>query len=149
MFLVYCFSSGRRHTRCALVTGVQTCALPIYWSSRSTRWATHAAALKDEDRVLKAWEAGESGASEKVVTPPPAPDTLAVVIPLADGMLWKGDSTEKTNFAHLWAIADILGRGTRLDDIDTHAVDKVIKGLAKLGKADGTINRYLSHLRTF
>src|SRR3546814_3831145 len=24
-------SSRRRHTRCALVTGVQTCALPIYW----------------------------------------------------------------------------------------------------------------------
>src|SRR3546814_1583780 len=29
----YCFiSSRRRHTRCALVTGVQTCALPI-WSA--------------------------------------------------------------------------------------------------------------------
>src|SRR3546814_1570781 len=28
------FSSRRRHTRCALVTGVQTCALPIYvWGS--------------------------------------------------------------------------------------------------------------------
>src|SRR3546814_1274458 len=27
-FLVF-FSSRRRHTRCALVTGVQTCALPI------------------------------------------------------------------------------------------------------------------------
>src|SRR3546814_5881957 len=27
---LYFFSSGRRHTRCALVTGVQTCALPIY-----------------------------------------------------------------------------------------------------------------------
>src|SRR3546814_7933546 len=30
--VVYCFfffSSRRRHTRCALVTGVQTCALPI------------------------------------------------------------------------------------------------------------------------
>src|SRR3546814_8711744 len=26
------FSSRRRHTRCALVTGVQTCALPIYGS---------------------------------------------------------------------------------------------------------------------
>src|SRR3546814_1305623 len=25
------FSSRRRHTRCALVTGVQTCALPISW----------------------------------------------------------------------------------------------------------------------
>src|SRR3546814_3772853 len=28
--LCFCFSSRRRHTRCALVTGVQTCALPIY-----------------------------------------------------------------------------------------------------------------------
>src|SRR3546814_6889552 len=37
-YLVSCcfvFSSRRRHTRCALVTGVQTCALPIWpaiWS---------------------------------------------------------------------------------------------------------------------
>src|SRR3546814_8350014 len=33
LWLCYCFffffSSRRRHTRCALVTGVQTCALPI------------------------------------------------------------------------------------------------------------------------
>src|SRR3546814_9822143 len=28
-FFVFFFSSRRRHTRCALVTGVQTCALPI------------------------------------------------------------------------------------------------------------------------
>src|SRR3546814_5166955 len=42
MFLVYVhcafclyffFSSRRRHTRCALVTGVQTCALPIFTQS--------------------------------------------------------------------------------------------------------------------
>src|SRR3546814_15220437 len=26
----FLFSGSRRHTRCALVTGVQTCALPIY-----------------------------------------------------------------------------------------------------------------------
>src|SRR3546814_10456702 len=32
------FSSRRRHTRCALVTGVQTCALPIYaWQGPSLR----------------------------------------------------------------------------------------------------------------
>src|SRR3546814_5216177 len=35
LFVVVClfgffFSSRRRHTRCALVTGVQTCALPIF-----------------------------------------------------------------------------------------------------------------------
>src|SRR3546814_10908941 len=30
MYFLFFFSSRRRHTRCALVTGVQTCALPIY-----------------------------------------------------------------------------------------------------------------------
>src|SRR3546814_2613402 len=29
-FVFFFFSSRRRHTRCALVTGVQTCALPIF-----------------------------------------------------------------------------------------------------------------------
>src|SRR3546814_4583380 len=28
-YVIFVFSSRRRHTRCALVTGVQTCALPI------------------------------------------------------------------------------------------------------------------------
>src|SRR3546814_6941560 len=40
---LFCFfSSRRRHTRCALVTGVQTCALPIYLSLRSRRAARRA-----------------------------------------------------------------------------------------------------------
>src|SRR3546814_7489240 len=30
VFVFLFFSSRRRHTRCALVTGVQTCALPIF-----------------------------------------------------------------------------------------------------------------------
>src|SRR3546814_13095592 len=30
---MFFFSSRRRHTRCALVTGVQTCALPIFFCS--------------------------------------------------------------------------------------------------------------------
>src|SRR3546814_4778109 len=29
MIFIFFFSSRRRHTRCALVTGVQTCTLPI------------------------------------------------------------------------------------------------------------------------
>src|SRR3546814_16526987 len=32
--ILFFFSSRRRHTRCALVTGVQTCALPIYDHAR-------------------------------------------------------------------------------------------------------------------
>src|SRR3546814_3456652 len=37
MFVIvggFFFSSRRRHTRCALVTGVQTCALPIWLQPR-------------------------------------------------------------------------------------------------------------------
>src|SRR3546814_16772741 len=39
------FSIGRRHTRCALVTGVQTCALPICNSPLLTRPRTDRAPL--------------------------------------------------------------------------------------------------------
>src|SRR3546814_8841424 len=35
VFVCFFFSSRRRHTRCALVTGVQTCALPIL----ATAWS--------------------------------------------------------------------------------------------------------------
>src|SRR3546814_11301943 len=35
MRISFFISSRRRHTRCALVTGVQTCALPIFWVPRS------------------------------------------------------------------------------------------------------------------
>src|SRR3546814_4810303 len=41
---VFCFfSSRRRHTRCALVTGVQTCALPIWPALVSTTTSCPAA----------------------------------------------------------------------------------------------------------
>src|SRR3546814_3886126 len=40
---VFFFSSRRRHTRCALVTGVQTCALPI-WPGKG-KWRDANAAL--------------------------------------------------------------------------------------------------------
>src|SRR3546814_9645175 len=42
MFFFF-FSSRRRHTRCALVTGVQTCALPICMDA--TAWVSLAMAV--------------------------------------------------------------------------------------------------------
>src|SRR3546814_6763852 len=39
--VLFFFSSRRRHTRCALVTGVQTCALPISAQRRRPRHAHH------------------------------------------------------------------------------------------------------------
>src|SRR3546814_5696661 len=40
------FSSGVRHTRCALVTGVQTCALPIFIGAMRDRTVTPSLILK-------------------------------------------------------------------------------------------------------
>src|SRR3546814_10872798 len=57
------FSSRRRHTRCALVTGVQTCALPIstegvrprlfYWTSKSEKAEVEEAEQKAEPLLQK------------------------------------------------------------------------------------------------
>src|SRR3546814_13344394 len=47
------FSSRRRHTRCALVTGVQTCALPIYHRRRHL------------SRSSEAWRARTAGRSRR------------------------------------------------------------------------------------
>src|SRR3546814_5591844 len=38
LFRFFFFSSRRRHTRCALVTGVQTCALPISHLQRAEQF---------------------------------------------------------------------------------------------------------------
>src|SRR3546814_8177456 len=40
LYYFFFFSSRRRHTRCALVTGVQTCALPIFRAKVSTSGST-------------------------------------------------------------------------------------------------------------
>src|SRR3546814_3948362 len=47
------FSSRRRHTRCALVTGVQTCALPISTKSQSAEAYGEIKALKAEIEETK------------------------------------------------------------------------------------------------
>src|SRR3546814_2163596 len=48
----FLFSSRRRHTRCALVTGVQTCALPIYLQRHGQKVL-----------LLDAWGAGHARSS--------------------------------------------------------------------------------------
>src|SRR3546814_3169382 len=53
LFVFFVFSSRIRHTRCALVTGVQTCALPISsTSSASARSAPTRACCVDADSLL-------------------------------------------------------------------------------------------------
>src|SRR3546814_2724236 len=47
------FSSRRRHTRCALVTGVQTCALPISVAMEVVETHTEVEALLLESNLIK------------------------------------------------------------------------------------------------
>src|SRR3546814_1022471 len=59
MFCICFFSSRRRHTRCALVTGVQTCALPIFAAGdfahdlarRATGRTRHTSARHEADAI--------------------------------------------------------------------------------------------------
>src|SRR3546814_10689727 len=51
------FSSRRRHTRCALVTGVQTCALPIYLPGRGKMWAKQLLGTYQGILQVDAWQA--------------------------------------------------------------------------------------------
>src|SRR3546814_8004523 len=63
MVLVHvCFSSRRRHTSCALVTGVQTCALPISGAFLEFH-GSGLASLSVEDRATLANMAPEYGAT--------------------------------------------------------------------------------------
>src|SRR3546814_5227195 len=50
---LFFFSSRRLHTRCALVTGVQTCALPIFLRAQGIDVG---ASLYEADRIQDAYE---------------------------------------------------------------------------------------------
>src|SRR3546814_3231249 len=62
------FSSRRRHTRCALVTGVQTCALPIFMMLGRSPAMQHVQALLDRvaGSEITVLIQGESGTGKEV-----------------------------------------------------------------------------------
>src|SRR3546814_9539950 len=55
------FSSRRRHTRCALVTGVQTCALPISFRLATGRAMANACAPRGFEHAAKCHRAVDHG----------------------------------------------------------------------------------------
>src|SRR3546814_3436211 len=76
VFIFFFFSSRRRHTSCALVTGVQTCALPIYscYSSDVPEGEENnlfancydLTAVDEYSRVLTSWIIEDSGADASI-----------------------------------------------------------------------------------
>src|SRR3546814_17491522 len=53
IFFILFFSSRRRHTRCALVTGVQTCALPICREARGLELEVVLVRPEPGDRMIR------------------------------------------------------------------------------------------------
>src|SRR3546814_1730168 len=67
------FSSRRRHTRCALVTGVQTCALPISMASEFRSLANlpgveKAAIWEPKPAVVYTWRSEERRVGKECVS---------------------------------------------------------------------------------
>src|SRR3546814_5642831 len=79
-FLVMCcfqlavfffFSSRRRHTRCALVTGVQTCALPIYFWEKLSEGGTEGPCGWLQDKFGVSWQVSPARLIEMLQDPDP------------------------------------------------------------------------------
>src|SRR3546814_803237 len=93
VFVVFFFSSRRRHTRCALVTGVQTCALPI--SGLVDLVGDLAAGHGLGPPFGGVGEAGGAGGADRG-SDSPADDSLAVADP-ADRVVGRDDGEERVD----------------------------------------------------
>src|SRR3546814_4512739 len=92
---VFFFSSRRRHTRCALVTGVQTCALPIFL--KSVPQQVRALALQhhetmDEKRRIGRAAAALIGDGETIIL-----DSGSTTTEVAAALTGRRDMTVVTN----------------------------------------------------
>src|SRR3546814_17264651 len=98
LFVFFC-SSRRRHTRCALVTGVQTCALPIY-AARDRAAVPPASAEKNFDygaivRPAQTWHRDNAAAFCKVREEHGALSNMSNDHPYTDqGLRWKSSEEQ-------------------------------------------------------
>lgn len=113
------------------------------------RHNTHALAMADDARAKRHWTAGEGFRGIVKHQELALMYTVATLTELASEQLWEGTTNVKPAWAHIAMIGDIIGQDTRLDTVTTQTIDKIIVELKKRGKKDATINRYLSHFRTF
>lgn len=116
------------------------------------RHDTIEAAREDEERVKALWATGVANVPKTSPrSSPGAPEaiSLGTAIGMAEGALWHGSSNEDLNFAHLRFFEKVLGTKTELSTITAHQVRQVVRELERADKSPATINRYLSHFRTF
>src|SRR3546814_9411821 len=94
MCLGFFFSSRRRHTRCALVTGVQTCALPIFPESALLHYGPYKAKLAfDHIASLKDRPDGKLILVTAVTPTPAGEGKTTMTVGLGDGLNRLGRKT--------------------------------------------------------
>ncbi len=102
-------------------------------------------AEEDERRVLALWAQGVTDTAPR----PPVGITIEKGIEKANGILWRNLASEECNWAHVRFLAKTVGGSKLLNDVRTEDIRKVVKAVDELGRADGTVNRYLSHIKVF
>src|SRR3546814_4151814 len=102
-FVFFFFSSRRRHTRCALVTGVQTCALPIS--------ASEAVVVCDSDGRITHVNAAAYAIQPGDLVGKYFHDAINLVFPNASGIVQSDDLVAMAN------------SGRTLQGIEAHAPD--------------------------
>src|SRR3546814_11990154 len=76
------FSSRRRHTRCALVTGVQTCALPIFSSTAPLLTSTTGCGSAESD----CWAVADTATAQQSAPARPSASRFALGRYCSQGM---------------------------------------------------------------
>src|SRR3546814_4130365 len=106
---IFFFSSRRRHTRCALVTGVQTCALPISSRPQKTQKTQKMQSHPDWRRTSAVMRC--KGCSEQAV----APAKAGVHVVDCDGFQLYGGLSMP---AALWASFAVRVRSKRAQSLE-------------------------------
>jgi integrase len=114
------------------------------------RHDTFAAAQADEARVRSMWAQGVAQDVVKTYQTTGGPLTLSEAIPLVkrDSRVWKGQASEETTWQRMAIIEAFMGKEA-LETIDIRSVNRLIQHLEDNKRSLSTINRYMSHLKTF
>lgn len=113
------------------------------------RWASLEDARADEGRVKALWASGEAATAITAIVKPPTVHSISSVMETAEGDLWHGLPDARNAWMHIKAIRDLYGPDASLDLITTLTISDLRKELSKGGRSPSTVNRYLSHFRTF
>lgn len=114
------------------------------------RHDTYAAAKADEDRVKAMWAAGvaQDVVNTRQSTGGPLTLAEAMLTIRKEGSVWRGQASEECTWQRMEHISRVIGTEP-VETIDARVINRLIRALEEAGKAPGTINRYISHLRRF